>query len=188
MKRSVLALGAALLAAPGAASARPNIVVNGGFETGNFSGWTQFGNTVQTFVGGVFIVSPTEGLSQGVFGPAAPSGGISQALAVSAGDIVNISFDLFADGTAANSFSADLGSTNLVSLSAFTVYGYQTYTYTNVVVGADNDALSFDFENYPSYWLIDNVQVELVLAQVPMPSAAGLGFASLMGLAGRRRR
>src|SRR5947207_5903549 len=41
-----------LLAAGNAQSAKANLIVNGGFETGAFDGWTQIGNTGFTFVNG----------------------------------------------------------------------------------------------------------------------------------------
>ncbi len=71
-------------------------------------------------------------------------------------------------------------------MSAFT---YTTFTYTGVVVGATGDAISFTTRHDLSYWLLDNVSVDLSShAIIPLPSAAGMGFAGLIGLAGRRRR
>lgn len=58
MKRIVapIMLGTALLLMTGAASA-VNVAVNGGFEDGDFTGWTQFPSGTQT----VGAFSPTEG-------------------------------------------------------------------------------------------------------------------------------
>lgn len=189
MRQATVTLAAALLLT-GAASARPNMVGNGGFETGDFTSWTQFGNTSFTGVFGTFAgVSPTHGVSQAYFGPLGSTGGISQSLAVTAGDIVDISFDLYNFGGSPNEFYADIGGTNLLSLFNTGAFTYTTFTYTGVVVGATGDAISFTTRQDPSYWLLDNVSVDLSShAIIPLPSAAGMGFAGLMGLAGRRRQ
>ena len=58
--------------------ASANLVVNGGFETGNFSGWTQTGNTGFGGVecpGAGFV---EEGSCDAFFGPVGSVGGISQ--------------------------------------------------------------------------------------------------------------
>jgi hypothetical protein len=56
MKRHASRLGIlalfGLLTVGIAQSAKANLIVNGGFETGTFGGWTQTGNTSFTFVNG----------------------------------------------------------------------------------------------------------------------------------------
>lgn len=56
MKKHVSRLGilalAGLLTLGIAQSAKANLIVNGGFETGDFTGWTQTSNTSATFVDG----------------------------------------------------------------------------------------------------------------------------------------
>ena len=92
------------------ASAIPisNIVTNGGFETGNFNGWTQGGNTEFTGVDmasahsgnfGVFA-GPTSGSKDsGVSGESGGSGPgtLSQNLATVAGSIYEFSFFMYAE-------------------------------------------------------------------------------------------
>ena len=60
---------AAMMGLPGQASAA-NLIVNGSFETGDFTGWTLSGNTGVTGVTGSFGgVDPEDGSFQAFFGP-----------------------------------------------------------------------------------------------------------------------
>src|ERR1035437_11031596 len=73
-------------------------ITNGGFETGDFSGWTQFGDTsfngvcdISTCPGGF---APFEGAFAGFFGPVGDTGGIYQDIGTVPGQIYAISFYL----------------------------------------------------------------------------------------------
>lgn len=109
-KNAIMATSALLAVASGASNAA-NVIVNGGFETGNFSGWTT--NTLTGSNGQVFVSSLVAGASLPVSGqPAAgPAGGsyyaavdqggaggyeFYQSFNVAAGSTVSYSFDLFA--------------------------------------------------------------------------------------------
>jgi len=73
-------------------------VVNGGFETGDLSGWTQFGNTGGTSVM-VCGAGCAESGAYGVnFGAVFTPGGIEQTLATISGQSYNISFWLLNNG------------------------------------------------------------------------------------------
>src|SRR5262245_60755082 len=76
-KRAAVLAGLCVAAA-GFASAQ--VVVNGGFETGDFTGWTQFGNTGFTGVqaGPFGGINPHGGQFHAFFGPVGSTGGISQ--------------------------------------------------------------------------------------------------------------
>ena len=66
--------------------ASANLIVNGGFETGNFSGWTQTGNTLNDGVTGTFQgVAPASGSYQAYFGAVNSQGGIEQTIATTVG-------------------------------------------------------------------------------------------------------
>lgn len=180
----IIALLATAAAVP--ALAASNIVTNGSFETGNFSGWTQFGDTGFTGVAGYFLTNPSDGSYQSYFGPVGSTGGIVQSLSTVAGGTYEISFDMRADA-GGQLFEASFGSATLLSGSFSSGVGYTTYNYTVQATGASTD-LRFATQHLPSYYQLDNVIVSSV-ASVPEPGTwamliAGFG---MVGFASRRR-
>ncbi|MFT3686635.1 MAG: hypothetical protein QM783_17240 [Phycisphaerales bacterium] len=158
-------------------------VTNGSFETGDFTGWSQFGDTSATFVydSGAVGVTGQDGVYSGFFGSIFGVGGISQVVSVNAGDSVTLSFWLANLGGTPNSFSVSFDGNTLMSFSNGPGMGYTHYSF-DVTVGASNPTLSFSFYDEPSYILLDNVTV------TPAPgAAAALGLAGI-GAARRRRR
>lgn len=115
-----LAAVAAVCAGTGHAA---NVIVNGGFETGDFSGWTT--NTLTGSSGQLFVSNLASGAALPVSGQSAagPAGGsfyaavdqngpggyeFYQSFAVAAGSSVTYSFDLFArDNSGAAPLNAD---------------------------------------------------------------------------------
>jgi len=72
-------------------------VVNHSFETGDYTGWTQFGNTsFSPVIGPAFgTFFPTDGSFQASFGPQGSTGGITQDIVTTPGTTYEIVFDLF---------------------------------------------------------------------------------------------
>src|SRR6266404_9344680 len=103
MKRTLLVVMACMLVL-GASAMAQNLVSNGGFETGNFAGWSQQGNTGFTGVAGCFSSTcPHSGSFQAYFGPIGSTGGINQTLATDAGSTYTVDFWLANDGGSPNS-------------------------------------------------------------------------------------
>jgi PEP-CTERM motif len=177
----VWALAAAFaLAAP---LAHAGLVINGDFETGDLSGWTQTGNT-DSF--GVDPFAAQSGTFGAFFGPEQP-GTLSQSIATVAGQSYKVDFWLQLDDSAQpNSFSWSLGGVtqtpNLVNVNGF---DYQEFSATVTATGAFS-TLAFTFENPQSFWLLDNVSV----AAVPEPGTYALVSAGLLAIAalGRRKK
>jgi hypothetical protein len=172
MNKKILLIIAVLASA--ALTARANLVTNPGFETGDFTGWTQFGDTSFTAVSGTFGgVPPHGGNFQAYFGPFA-DGGINQALTGPAGTY-SVDFWLGALGGGAGDYiNVDLGGIQIYTLPGSGSFAYTHITET-VTTGA-NPLLEFHFINQPSYWLVDDVNV------VAVPEPGTLGLIALGGL------
>lgn len=190
----VLFCSALVVAAlPSLALADVNLVTNGGFETGDFTGWTQVGNIDFSGVAGNFSgVDPAEGAFQAFFGPVASTGGIVQSPLVSTSTLYNVSFWLYNFGGTPNSYDVSLGGVSLTGkVVDAPAFGYTEFSYTNVAAGP-NPTIQFLFQQNPSYFLLDNVVVTAAGGTAPTPepgiySVLGLGLAGL-AFALRRRK
>lgn len=175
-------LVAAALFASGAA--RADLVTNGGFETGDFSGWT---TTFTPAPGAMYVDDqpPHDGTYGAYFGY---DGSISQTLATVAGSTYKISFwlQLESDANGASgpgAFSASFGSVVGTALLNPTEFGYTEFDFLATATGASTD-LTFNFTQVPLFWDLDSVTVAL-----PEPgSFALLAAAGLAGAAASRRR
>jgi hypothetical protein len=174
--KTALASIAALALAAGAAHA--DLLTNGGFETGDLSGWTQFGDTSFT---DVWDFESQSGDFNAYFGPLDP-GGISQVLAVPAGSQVEVSFWIRSEGAGTpNTLLAELDGQTIADLTDVTEADWTQYSAT-ITVANDNPTLSFTFTNPSDYTDMDSVTANLV----PAPGAAAL--LGLGGLVAARRR
>lgn len=157
-----------------------NLVVNGSFETGDFTGWTQFGDTTSSGVvnGSIGNGSPTDGADLAYFGPVNLPGGIKQSILTGVGTY-NVSFDL--SNRQGSVFSVDLGATNLDHFGAVDL-GVTSFSYTVTTSGPET--LVFTFFNPPSYYTLDNVSVSLntFSAATPLPSTWLMMLSGFVGL------
>ena len=90
--------------------------MNGGFETGDFTGWTRSGNLGFTSVTNspFYVNSGNFGAS---LGPVGSDGFLSQTLQTTPGTAYIVSFALRSDGLTANDFSASWGGQTFFSTS-----------------------------------------------------------------------
>ena len=167
--------------------ARADLVTNGGFETGSFSGWTGTGNTV---FNGVTCPGPGATVHGGncaaFFGPVGSTGGISQNLATTPGTTYRIDFFFLPDGGNPSSFSATFGGTTLISLTNPPAGPYQEFSF-DVIATLSSTALAFNFRDDPGFLFLDDVSVNAV----PLPAALSLfatGLGALGLLSWRRKR
>jgi hypothetical protein len=146
-----------------ACQASANLVTNGGFESGDFTGWTQGGNTGSTFVSGG---DPNSGTFAADLGPSKSPGSLSQGLTTVAGAFYDLSFFMFADGGGKGPFGGGViffqvfwngvmifDTTNPPS-------SYQQFAFSVQATGSSTE-LRFVFQNDPAFFHLDDVSVLL---------------------------
>jgi len=208
----VAAIGV-LLFAGAAHAAIQDVAVNGGFETGDFTGWTQFPGSLGAAGQEVSTINPSSGTYSGhLTETAAAANIIKQANllpgAWTAGQTVDIQFDIRGTAQAGGVFFAELfselsggGTSKSEILGGGPLFPnadpdvWTTYNFT-AAVGPDtsggvtlqfNAACGADTNCLADYFL-DNVSIVADVNAVPVPAAAWLFGSGLLGLAGAARR
>jgi hypothetical protein len=161
------------------ANAGVQLAQNGGFETGDFSGWQRSGDL------GNFGISGLDHTGDGAFsaflGATGPSENVlSQTIATQLGHQYKVDFFLENTVGAPNAFKASFGSGG-VSLTNAEQFGWQEFSF-DVFATAPSTTLTFSAHNQPGFFLLDDVSV----TEVPEPATAMILGAGL-GLTGLRR-
>ena len=167
-------------------SARANLITNGGFETGDFSGWTVFG-TDNDVVGDQPFTSPHSGNFQALFGVGNNS--ISQNVATTPGSSYVISFWLAADVShgGSPSVSVNWGGSTIFSDSLTSSFGYTEYTFTaNALSPATQLQFQF-FSIFGNHFYLDDISVTPPGVPDGGSTVSLLGFA-LLGVAVLRHK
>ena len=178
-----------LLALSETQSVKANLITNGGFEKGDFTGWMQSGNTDFTGVTGTFFDTPPHsGNFQAFFGPFGNPSFITQNLATAPGGSYVLDFWLANLGGPANSFAVLWDGSTIFSLPDLSAFDYTEFTF-NVTASSASTALQFEFMHNPSFFLLDDVTVVPSGLNVPDSGSAFslLGLATL-GVAALRRK
>lgn len=176
--------------------AATNLVVNGGFETGDFTGW----QTLPALTGSDFFVAPADSHA-GSFAAwfSAQSNQvdtITQTFSTTPGQNYQFTFYLQnaaidVPGAPTNYFTAAFNGTTVLSLTNMPGGGYQQYTFTNQALST---SLTIKFAGYNqtgASWNLDDVAVTPLptMPVVPEPSVFSLvALGVLLALRARPRR
>ncbi len=188
-KKALLAVVAlvclVLVGAPAFAS--PNLVTNGSFETGDFTGWNQVG--LEEVVSGPFYVyaGAQDGNWYSVWGNIGSDGTISQTISDTSGARYTFSFWFASVGDNPSDFSAMWDGNTLLSLTnPNTGVNYTEYSYT--VTGTGSDTITFNGRDDPSWMALDNISVTQNSSTTPEPSSLLLLGSGLLAVGGMIRR
>jgi len=185
MNRKTLLFIVAVLASA-ALSAHANLVVNPGFETGTFSGWTNSGDTSFTAVSdSTFGHTPHSGTYEAHFGPTSSDGFLDQNVTTTPGQFYIMDFWLSNDDPIANNhMSASFNGTTFLTLVNAPAFPYTHYTSGPIMATGALSDVHFTFYNPPAYYYLDDVAVN----PVPEPGTLGLIALGAFGLVGTLRK
>jgi hypothetical protein len=185
MKNSILKISVLTFGLMLAGAAHANLIQNGGFETGDFTGWTLSGSAGGTGVGSGNAYS---GNYAAAFGDSSPAT-ITQTVSDTAGTSYTLSWWLESfNGGIPNSISVLFGGTQIFGAENLSNPDYVEYSYT--VVGTGSDVLSFSLADAPAFLDLDDISLTAnVTNNVPDGGTTGamLGF-GLVGIAAIRRK
>ena len=134
------------------------VIQNGGFETGDFSGWTQSGNTNLTAVttNAIAVHSGNYGAQ---FGPGGSLGFLSQTVPTVPGAAYVISAWLDSlDGAAPNEFLVEWNGSVLFDAANLGALGWTNLQFAVTATSAST-VLEFGFRDDPAYLALDDVTV-----------------------------
>jgi hypothetical protein len=199
MRNLMLTLACATgLAIAGTAKADSQ-VVNGGFETGSFSGWTLTGIPSYSLVASFSMGSyhAYEGSDYAMLGSYGAESYLSQTVGTTPGDWYSITYALASDGGAPSEFTVLAGNDILSDVSNLPKSDYVLDSSPAFQAVSSSTTIEFGSRDDPGYLLLDDVSIGQVsgptpirtTSAVPLPSSVWMGSAlmTIIGAAAFRK-
>ena len=159
--RSLLWCAIPLLCISIVSRAMGNSVVNGGFETGDFTGWTVNDPSGFTNIGPdpLFAHSGTYHANLGALGLI---GTLSQNIVTTPGTVYNLSFWLTNDsGVPPNEFDVLWNGVTIYSATNSAMFPYTNFFFPELVATGPSTALVFRYRNDDDFFRLDDVSVNV---------------------------
>jgi hypothetical protein len=172
---------------------KASIVTNGGFESGDFSGWSHTGPT--TYDGVIDYatlgMTPASSTYLAYFGAIGSVTTLSQDLATNPSATYELSFllsNLGGPGSMVNSFAVRWdGNPTALAFDNANAFGFTANVFSGLVPTGTSTTLTFEFRNDASYWLVDDIKVTAVPDAGSSLLLFGMGVAGLTAVRRRMR-
>lgn len=145
IRQTLIAIGtaAALTVGLGASAHSAELLTNGGFETGDFTGWTRAGNTGNESVSGIFWgIAPHTGAFQAWDGAVGSVFTLSQSFATVVGAEYTVTGWWATRGGTPSSFSASVGVNTFAENPTNPAHGYRFFAFGFTGTGFDTFVIS----------------------------------------------
>jgi hypothetical protein len=146
------------------------LVRNGGFETGDFTDWTLFGNTGNTAVNSTFVHGGQYGAE---LGPVGSLGYLSQTLGTTPGQLYLLSLWLDSPTSLTpNEFSVAWNGTGLFDQLNLGPFGWTNLQF-EVTAVSTNSVLEIGFRDDPAFLGLDDISVLPLVTALENPRLSG---------------
>ena len=183
----------ALLAASVLPASAVSLIDNGGFETGDFTGWNVAADATGVEPSGFAGYTSHSGNFFAALGNVGGDGTIAQTITDTTGQDYVLTYFLASKADNPSDFYVQWDGVTLAGSAVSNPDSGQDYMeYSFLVAGTGSDTLTFFERDDPSYMALDDVALTTPVAATPLPAglpllATGLGGLGLLGWRRKRR-